>query len=159
MEKEIILIGDTDCDLRCRKNANAKQLQLIYSEYQLEQLIKSYTRVAVTTTGSIEQRTSNILIDHFSSWHSKYITEVDVLKTGMADHYLVYGILKINTWQSFKSKNQNVIESLNMRKYNKANFRNGIQQLELQTILTPHCDNSTGMATIYQERYESILNI
>ena len=50
--KEIILIGDTNCDLRCSKKANAKQLKLIYSEYHLEQLIKSYTRVAVTTTES-----------------------------------------------------------------------------------------------------------
>ena len=51
-EKEIILIGDTNCDFKCSKNANAKQLKLIYSEYQLEQLIKSYTRVAMTTTES-----------------------------------------------------------------------------------------------------------
>ena len=41
-EKEIILIGDTNCDLKCSKNANAKQLKSIYSEYQLVQLIKLY---------------------------------------------------------------------------------------------------------------------
>ena len=70
-EKEAILIGDTNFDLKCCKNANAKQLKSIYSEYQLVQLIKSYTRVAVTTTESGEQRTSNTLIDHFSSSHSK----------------------------------------------------------------------------------------
>ena len=94
--KEIILIGDTNCDFKCSKSANAKQLKLIYSEYQLEQFIRSYTRVAIMTTESGEQRTSNTLIDHFYSSHSKYILEADVIKTGMVDHYLVYGIRKIN---------------------------------------------------------------
>jgi len=78
-EKEIILIGDTNCDLKCSKNANAKQLKSIYSEYQLVQLIKSYTRVAVTTTESGEQSTNNTLIDHFCSSRSKYITETDLI--------------------------------------------------------------------------------
>ena len=32
-EKEIILIGDTNCDLQCSKNANSKQLKSICSEY------------------------------------------------------------------------------------------------------------------------------
>ena len=99
-------IGDTNCDLKCSKNANAKQLKSIYYEYQLVQLIKSYTRVAVKTTESGEQRTSNTLIDHFSSSHSNYITEADVIKTGMVDHYLVYGIRKINAWQSSKVKSK-----------------------------------------------------
>ena len=158
-EKEIILIGDTNCDLKCSKNANAKQLKSIYSEYQLVQLIKSYTRVSVTTTESGEQRTSNTLIDHFSSSHSKYIIEADVIKTGMVDHFLVYGIRKINAWRSFKSKKQKIIESRNMRKYNKAHFRNNIQQVEWETILRPYFDNTTDMATIFQEIFESILDI
>jgi len=131
----------------------------IYSEYQLVQLIKSYTRVSVTTTESGEQRTSNTLIDHFSSSHSKYIIEADVIKTGMVDHYLVYGIRKINAWRSVKSKKQKVIESRNMRKYNKIHFRNDIQQVEWETILIPYCDNTTNMATLIQEIFESILVI
>ncbi len=47
--KEIILMGDTNCDFKNNTNANTKRLNCIYSEYQLEQLINSYTRVAVTT--------------------------------------------------------------------------------------------------------------
>ena len=155
-EKEITLIGDTNCDLKCSKNANAKQLKSIYYEYQLVQLIKSYTRVAVTTTESGEQRTSNTLIDNFSSSHSNYITEADVIKTGMVDHYLVYGIRKTNAWRSFKSKKQKVIESCNMRKCNKAYFRNDMQQVKWKTILSPYCDNTTNMAAIFQEIFESL---
>ena len=120
------------------------------------QLIISYTRVAVTTNESGEQRTCNTLIDYFSSTHSKYITEAAVIKTGMFDHYLVYGIRKINAWRSFKSKKQKVIESRNMRKYNKAHFRNDIQQVKWKTILSPYCDNTTDMAAIFQEIFESI---
>ena len=102
-------------------------------------------RVAVTKTESGEQRTTNTLIDHLSSSHSKYITEADVIKTGMHDHYLVYGIRKINGWRSFESKKQKVIESRNMGKYSKAYFRNDIKQVDWETILSPYCDNTTNM--------------
>ena len=77
----------------------------------------------------------------------------------MVDHYLVYGIRKINAWRSFKSKKQKVIESRNMRKYNKAHFRNYIHQVEWKTILSPCCDNTTDMVAIFQEMFESIWDI
>ena len=77
----------------------------------------------------------------------------------MVEHYLVYGIRKINTWQSFKSKKQKVIESCYMRKYNKAHFRNDIQQIEWETILSLYCHNTTDMATTVQDKFESILDI
>ena len=32
-EKEIILIGDTNCDLKHPQNSNTKKLKMIYSEY------------------------------------------------------------------------------------------------------------------------------
>ena len=46
-----------------------------------------------------------------------------------------------------------------MRKYNKAHFRNDIQQVEWETILSPYCDNIMDMATVFQEIFESILDI
>ena len=33
-EKEIILVGDTNCDFKDSKNTNAKKLRLVYSEYK-----------------------------------------------------------------------------------------------------------------------------
>ena len=57
-EKEIIIIGDTNCDFAKKKNTNAKRLKAIYSEYQLEQLIKGYTRVSITNNENNEQRIS-----------------------------------------------------------------------------------------------------
>ena len=58
--KEIILVGDTNCDFKNSTNANTKKLKLVYSEYQIEQLIKKYTRVAVTTTELGEQMSKQI---------------------------------------------------------------------------------------------------
>ena len=34
--KEIILFGDTNCDLKNKQNKNAKKLDMIYSEFQLK---------------------------------------------------------------------------------------------------------------------------
>ena len=96
--KEIILVGDTNCDFKNSTDANTKQLKLVYSEYKMEQLIKNYARVAFTTTEQSGQRLSKFLIDNFSTSSSKYVLETDILETGMVDHYLVYGVRKINAW-------------------------------------------------------------
>ena len=89
----------------------------MYSEYQIEQLIKKYTRVAVTTTELGEQRVSKSLIDHFSTSNSKCILDADVLGTGMVDHYLVYGIRKINAWRiKQKRAKPKIVESRTMKK-------------------------------------------
>ena len=47
-EKENSLVGN-GCDIIDNQNANAKKLKLVCSEYQLEQLMISCTRVAVAT--------------------------------------------------------------------------------------------------------------
>ena len=77
-EKEIILIGDTNCDFKNNQNANAKKLKMIYSEFQFEQIINKYTRVAVTTNEQNEQKTTKTLIDHFSTASPRYILRADV---------------------------------------------------------------------------------
>lgn len=66
-EKEIIIVGDTKCDFKNMSDGNSKQLQQIYSDYQFEQLIKDYTRYAVTSYKNGEQETSKTLIDHFAT--------------------------------------------------------------------------------------------
>ena len=65
------------------------------SEFQLEQLI----RVAIKTSNNGTKRISKSLIDHFSTSIARYILKTDVLETGMVDHYLIYGIRKINAWR------------------------------------------------------------
>ncbi len=156
--KEIMLVGDTNCDFKDSNSANARKLRLIYSEFHLEQMVKDYTRVATTTTVSGEQRTSKTLIDHFATSCPKYIIKADVIKTGMVDHYPVYAIRKVNAWRLNK-KEKKIIESRSMRKYEKNLFRNDIQQINWSSILSPFEGDPAGMAATFQDIFESILDI
>ena len=156
--KEIIFIGDTNCDLKGNQSSNANKLKAIYSEYQLEQLIKSYTRVAVTTNERNEQNISKTLIDHFSTTSPKYILKADVLELGMVDHYFVYGIRKVNAWR-VNNKKPKVLETRCLSNHDRALFRNDLQQIDWETILISHADNPDNMATTFQETFESVLDI
>ena len=62
--KEIIVIGDTNCDLKNHKDGCTKSIKSIYSEFQLEQQKKNeYTRV-VALEKYDASHTSKALIDH-----------------------------------------------------------------------------------------------
>ena len=75
-EKEIILVGDTNCDFRGSPlSSNAKKLQSVYAEYQIEQLIKAYTRVAISNGATEQSPISHSLIDHYSTNKRNYILE------------------------------------------------------------------------------------
>ena len=54
--KEIILTGDTNCDYKKPKDCNTRKLKLLYSEFQFEQLITDFTRVATKTSSSGETK-------------------------------------------------------------------------------------------------------
>ena len=79
---EIILVGDANCDFKTTANVNAKQLKFVYSEYQLEQLIKKFTRISVTKTEQRETKISKSLMDHFSTSSSKCILEAERPRNG-----------------------------------------------------------------------------
>ena len=151
------MIGDTNCDFKNVKDANSKKLKWIYSEYQLEQMIKSFTRVAITSTES-GKKVSKTFIDHFSSTNPKHILVADVIRTGMVDHYLIYGIRKITAWRR-KGNKRKVVESRNMNKYDKMLFRNDLEQVDWESILRPFDNDPVSMAATFQETFESILNL
>ena len=65
--KEMILIGDTNCDYKKPKDSDTRKLKLIYSGYQFEQLIKDFTRVSTTVSSTGETRVTKSLKDHLSS--------------------------------------------------------------------------------------------
>ena len=98
-----------------------------------------------------------MLIDHFSSFCPKYILYSDVLKIGMVDHYLVYGIRKVNAWRLKNKKSKNV-ETRNLRKYNKSLFRNDVEQVDRESILNSgnKCDEMTNK---FHETFQSSLDI
>ena len=114
-EKEMILVDDTNCDFRCNQNSNANKLKFISSEFQIEQLIKSYTRVAVAHTDDGDPTVSKTLIDHFSANKPNYILNVDIIETGMVDHYMIYGIRKLNASRLNSSKKQRLAENRSLK--------------------------------------------
>ena len=58
--KEIVLTGDTNCDYKIPKDCNTRKLKLLYSEFQFEQLITDFTRVATKTSCNGEKNTNQI---------------------------------------------------------------------------------------------------
>ncbi len=71
-----------------------KFLHLFSREYQFEQLVNSYTRVAVTNSSSNSPNVTRTLIDHFSANKPNFILKKEILKSGMVDHYMIYGTRK-----------------------------------------------------------------
>ena len=153
-EKEIILIGDTNCDFKNNHNGNVKKLKQIYAEFQFSQMINKYTGVAVTSNERNEQRATKTLIDHFSTTSPKRILRADVLRIGMVDHYMVYGIRKVNAWR-LKGKNKpKILETRSFTKYDKTSFINDLRQIDWSTILSPLAENPNLMASNFQEIFE-----
>ena len=158
-EKETILIGDTNCDFKSNHNGNAKMLKKIYAEFQFSQMINKYTRVAVTSNERNGQRTTKTLIDHFSTTSPKRILRADVLRIGMVDHYMVYGIRKVNTWRLKRKNKKKVVEARSLTKYDEISFINDLRQVDWSAILSPLAENPDLMASTFQEIFESILDI
>ena len=140
-EKETILIGDTNCDFKSNHTGNAKKLKQIYAEFQFSQMINKYTRVAVTRNERKEQRTTKTLIDHFSTTSPKRILRADVLRIGMVDHYMVYGIRKVNAWRLKRRNKKKIVETRSLTKYDKISFINDLRQINWSTILSPLAEN------------------
>ena len=157
-EKEIILIGDTSCDLKSHQNANTKKLKTIYSEYEFEQLIKTPTRVVVTTNEQNEHRNTKTLIDHFSTTKPGNILKADILPTGMVDHYMIFGIRKLNA-RKFRKKKPKIVETRNLKNYDKKSFRNDLSMFDWQTILGPISENPNELASIFQGILELVLEM
>ena len=154
-DKEIILIGDTNCDLMDNRNANTKKLKQVYSEFQLEQLIKTNTRVAIKTSDNGTKRISKSPIDHFSTSNARYVFKTDVLETGMVDHYLIYGIRKIHAW---RIKKPVIVEFRNMRKHDRSLLQEDLKQIDWKTILNTYTNDLSGMASTFQEIFSFVLN-
>ena len=124
----MILIGDTNCDLKCPQNSSTKKLKMIYSEYRFKQLINKYTRLAITTNERNEQKTKKSLIDQFSTRNPGNILTADILRIGVDDHYMIFGIRKLNA-RKFRKKKARIIETRNLSKYDKKSFRNDLSMI------------------------------
>ena len=90
--KEIILLGDTNCDLTPKLaeqpiDNNSKHMLDLYELFSFKQLVQEPTRVTLTTSS---------IIDHIATTCARNIVKSGVHEVSMSDHYMVYCIRKFN---------------------------------------------------------------
>ena len=113
--KEIILLGDTNCDLTKRApyqpaDNNAKHISSLYELFSLKQLIEEPTRVTLTTSS---------MIDHVATTSARNIIESGVHKVSMSDHYM---ILCVRKFEGALKKDHKVITTRSMKNFDKDAF-------------------------------------
>ena len=108
--KEIILIGDTNCDLSNSEDNNTKHMFELYNLSSLKQLMEEPTR---------ENLSSSTLIDHIATSSPSNIFESGVLQISMSDHFLVFCIRKFN---ASLQKEHKMIKSRRMKNFNEQAF-------------------------------------
>ena len=116
-DKEIILMGDINCNDLDIEGKNRILASAKYVPYLLKQLIKFPTQSTLS---------SQTLIDHFATNLSKFITESGVFTTGFSDHDLVFGIRKISTRINREPK---VVKTRQLKNYNPEKFRQNLEQV------------------------------
>ena len=90
--KEIILLGDTNCDLTTKQadqhiDNDTRHVTSLYELFSFNQLIKEPTRVTLDTSS---------IIDHIATTRARNIVKSGVHEVSMSDHYMVYCIRKFN---------------------------------------------------------------
>ena len=90
---------------------------------------------------------------------SNLILNVDVIETGMFDHYMIYGIREVNTTRLKSSKMQRLIETRNLKRYYKALFQEDLQEIDWDCLLAPLVGEPDMMVTTFQEIFELLLNV
>ncbi len=130
-------------------------MKSIYSEFQLEQQIDEYTRVAtVERNGALH--ISKSLIDHFATNRPDYILRSNVLKIGMTDHYLISAIRKINA-KRLLGKQVKLVETRSLRNYDKQLFLDELATIDWNEVMTPTNGDPDLMASIFNNVISSLL--
>ena len=157
--KEIILVGDTNFDYKKPKDWNTRELKLIYSEFQFEQLITDFTRVVATTrSNNGEISTSKTIIDHFSTNRPNFISYSGVIKLGMTDHYMTLGIRKL-TAKLQVTRMEFMTEVRSMRNYDKEAFLFDLQNVDWEMATSNARDDLNAMASNFYDLFHSILDV
>ena len=157
-EKEIILVGDANCDFKWNKNYNAKSPNFSTLNFSLNQQIRSYTKVTTTHNGNDGTLISKALIDYFATYKATYILKVDTIETGMVDNYMIYGIMKINAVRLNSFKKQNFSETRSLKGYNKDLFKQDFQRIDWANLLTTLENEPSKVVVTFQDIFESLLN-
>ena len=155
---EVILIGDTNCDLKTRNNRNTKRLKYTYSFFQFKQQIQEYTRVTSKVNNESRTIRNQRLIDHFATNRERNILKIEVIQTGMVDHYLIIRTRKISAW-SILQKCQKTVETRMLKNCNKDEFLSALHSVDFITLFSELSFNPNLMTVTFHEILESLLNL
>ena len=123
--KEIIILGDTNCDF-CHKDTTPSHilhLRELYDLFDMKQIIKEPTRVTLD---------SSTLIDHIATTHCNNITESGVLKISLSDHYLVYCVRKLRGGVKHQHK---YITSRQLKNFNHEAFLTDLSEIDWEALV------------------------
>ena len=131
--KEIILLGDTNCDVTSIYSPqidsnqslpnSTKRILDLYNSFGLKQLISEPTRETIDTSS---------IIDHIAVSNHFNVVESGVLKTSISDHYLVCVCRKFRGSLSAKHK---VITSRQMKNFDKDLFLSDLASVDWSAIV------------------------
>jgi hypothetical protein len=119
----IVLLGDFNCDFSNRDlnetaefvtNTNARKLRLIFDMFNMQNVVKEFTR---TTT------TSGTLIDLIVTWSENLIKTTGVFPLGISDHNLLYATMRLKN----KRPPPKYIKTRNYARFNQEHFRCDIE--------------------------------
>ena len=157
-DKEVILIGDTNCDLKSHSDWNTKRLKSLYSFFQFEKQIKEFTRVASKRNSEGKTIITKSLINHFATNRERNILKSEVIKTGMVDHYLIMGTRKINAWRT-RQKCQKTVETRMFKKYKKDEFLSAMHSVDFTALFSERSFDPNQMTANFHGVFESLLNL
>lgn len=130
--KEIIILGDTNCDFSLPRPSVANHishLQEIYDLFGLRQLIEEPTRITLH---------SSSLIDHISTSEYANILESGVIKTSLSDHFLIYCIRK---FRGGVKRQHKYITSRQLKNFDKTAFLSDLSEVNWEDIIANASDS------------------
>ena len=127
--KEIILLGDTNCDLTPKQaeqpiDNNSRHMLDLYELFSFKQLIEEPIRGTLTTSS---------IIDHIATTSARNIVKSGVYEVSMSDHYMVYCIRKFN---GAVEKGHKMIKTRKMKNFNEESFLADVSGICWEQMLT-----------------------
>ena len=127
--KEIILLGDTNCDFsNCStldaNLSNISHLRELYDIFGMSQIINEPTRVTIDTS---------TLIDHIATTNLINIADSGVYRISLSDHYLVYCVRKLRGGAKREHK---YITSRQLKNFNKEAFLSDLSEVDWEGLVS-----------------------
>ena len=158
-DKEIILLGDINCDLLQKErplhnrqdplvsddsnpgttyseNSLAKKVLELYNAYGLKQLINQPTRETLNTS---------TLIDHIAISDHRNIVESGVLSIALSDHYMIYCVRKFRG--ALKGQHKK-ITTRQMKHFDETKFLDEISSIDWNSALQSSVDLDSAVENV-----------